>query len=245
MTRAALLLAGLGLLLTGCSDPAVLSDQATCPGESCTDDAQERLDTIAALDRVTGVEEVARSYGLDRGAFYSAVVQADVADTEQAREVALAVLGELDDWPGQDPGSAEATVVADPPRTVTGSARETETVPAYYDPCVGDCDAELASLRDRLAAELDGVSDLEVEVTGGRLRVSGRADPAQATLAARGALRVLDEEAVALADRVDVEFAFRAPLRVTWRLDEGLACEQPPGEAMVSCDEGNSIPFDE
>lgn len=243
MTRVALLLAGLALA-TGCSDPAVLSDEAACPGATCTDDAQERLDTIAALGRVTGVEEVSRSYGFDRGAFHAAVVEAEVTDAGEARDVALAVLRELDSWPGQDTGTAEATVVADPPRTVTRAAREVEQVPAYFDPCVGNCSAELATIRERLSAELEGVSGLVVDVTGGRLLVKGRAEPEQATLAARGALAVLHEEAVALADRVEVTFSYRMPLEVTWRLAEGRVCEQPPGEAMVSCEGDNSIPFE-
>lgn len=244
MTRVVLLLAGL-VLVTGCSDPAVLSDEAACPGASCTEDAQERLDAIAALRRVTGVEEVSRSYGLDRGAFHSAVVEAEVADADEARDVALAVLRELRGWPGQDPGTAEATVVADPPRTVTRTAREVEDVPANFEPCADDCRAELATIRGRLSAELDGVSDLVVEVAGGRLEVTGRAEPEQATLAVRGVLTVLSEEAVALADRVEVTFSYRTPLEVTWRLDGGRVCEQPPGEAMVACDDGNSIPFEE
>lgn len=244
MTRVLLLLAGL-VLVTGCSDPAVLSDEAACPGASCTEDAQERLDAIAALRRVTGVEEVSRSYGLDRGAFHSAVVEAEVTDADEARDVALAVLRELRSWPGQGPGTAEATVVAYPPRTVRRTAREVEDVPANFEPCAGDCRAELATLRERLSAELDGVSDLVVEVAGGRLEVTGRAEPEQATLAARGALTVLGEEAVALADRVEVTFSYRMPLEVTWRLDAGRVCEQPPGEAMVACDGDNSFPFEE
>ncbi len=244
MTRVALLLAGL-VLVTGCSDPAVLGDEATCPGTTCTDDAQERLDAIASLGRVTGVEEVSRSYGLDRGAFHSAAVEAAVDDADEAREVALAVLRELDSWPGHAPGTAEVTVAADPSRVVTRTVREVEDVPSSYEPCAGDCRAELATIRERLGAELDGVSDLVVDVTGGRLEVTGRAEPEQATLAARGVLTVLDEEAVALADRVEVRFSYRMPLEVTWRLDEGRVCEQPPGEALVSCEADNSIPFEE
>lgn len=244
MTRVALLLAGL-VLVTGCSDPAVLSDEATCPGATCTDDAQERLGAIAALGSVSAVQEVSRSYSLDRGAFHSAVVQAEVADAAEARDVALAVLRELDRWPGQDPGTAEATVVAVPSRTVTRTAREVEDTPAHYEPCAGDCRAELAVIRERLSAELEGVHELVVEVTGGRLEVTGRAAPEQATLAARGALRVLGEESVALADRIEVRFSYRTPLEVTWRLDDGRACEQPLGEAMTSCEDDNSIPFEE
>lgn len=244
MTRVVLLLVGL-VLVTGCSDPAVLGDEAACPGATCTEDARERRDTIAALDRVTGVVEVSRSYGLDRGAFHSAVVEAEVVDADEARDVALAVLRELDSWPGQAPGTAEATVVADPPRTVTRRAREVEEVPAHFEPCAGDCRAELAAIRERLSAELVGVADLAVEVAGGRLAVTGRAEPEQAVLAARGTLTVLSEEAVALADRVVVTFSYRMPLEVTWRLDDGRVCEQPPGEAMVSCEDDNSIPFEE
>lgn len=152
-----------------------MGDDAACPGATCTDDAQERLDAIASLGRVTGDEDV----------------------------------------------------------------------PAHYRPCAGDRDAEFATLHERLSAELAGVSDLVVEVTGGQLEVSGRAEPEQATLAARGALTVLGEEAVALADRVAVRFSHRMPLEVTGRLDEGRVCEQPPGEAMVSCEDDNSIPFEE
>lgn len=240
MNRVALLLAGL-VLATGCSDPAVLGDEAACPGATCTDDVRERLETIAALDGVTRVAEVSRSYGFDRGAFRSAVVEAEVADVDEAREVALAVLRELDRWPGQDPGTAEATVVADPRTTIKRAAREVEDVPAYYETCARDCRAELATVRDRLAAELEGVYDLAVEVTGGRLQVTGRAEPEQAVLAARGVLTVLSGEAVALAERVEVTFSYRMPLEVTWRLVEGQVCEQPPGEAVVVCDENNSI----
>ena len=229
--------------LAGCSDPAVLNDEATCPGDTCTDDAQERLDAIAALGSVSEVEEVSRSYGFDRGAFRSAVVHAEVADADEAQDVALAVLRELDTWPDQGPGAAEATVVAVPSRTVTRTVREADDTPAHYEPCAGDCRAELAEIRERLSAELEGVSDLVVEVTGGRLAVTGRAEPEQATLAARATLRILGEEAVALADRVEVRFYYRMPLEVTWRLDGNRVCEQPPGEAMTSCEDDNSIPF--
>lgn len=244
MTRIVLLVAGL-LLATGCSDPAVLGDDASCPGTSCTDDTQERLDTIAALDRVTAVEEVSRTYGFDRGAFHSAVVRAEVADEEAARKVAFAVLRELDGWPGQETGSVEATVVADPATTVTGVAREVEDTPVYYEPCSGDCGAELATVRERLTTELDGVADVVVEVRGPRLMVTGRAEPEQAALAARGALRVLSVQALALADRVEVSFSYEMPLQVTWRLDGGLACEQPPGGAMVACEDANSLTLDD
>lgn len=243
MNRAALLLAGL-VLLAGCSDPAVLGDEAACPGASCTEDAQERLDAIAALDRVTGVEEVSRISGLDRGAFNAASVTAEVADADQAREVAFSVLRELDRWPGHDPTSAEATVAADPPTTVSGAAVEAEPLPASYEPCADDCSAELAVVRQRVAAELEGVETLEVEVRGDVLRVTGRAEPAQATLAARGVLMVLSEEAVALAERVKVRFSYRAPLETTWRLVDGRACEQPPGQALVSCEDDSSFPLD-
>lgn len=241
----AIVLSALVLTATGCQEPAALGDEASCPGPTCTDDAQERLDVIASLDRVTGVEEVSRTSGFDRGAFHSAVVRAEVADADEAREVALAVLGELDSWPGQDPVSAEVTVTADPQRTVAGAARETESVPPYYEPCASDdCSAELHLVRDRLSTELEGVSDLAVEVADGRLSVSGRAEPEQATLAARGTLMVLSEEAVAIADRVEVRFTYRMRLAVTWRLVGAMVCEQPPGEAVVSCDDDNSIPFD-
>lgn len=33
------------------------------------------------------------------------------------------------------------------------------------------------------------------------------------------------------------------PLEVTLRLADGRVCEQPPGDAVVSCDADNSIPF--
>lgn len=243
-SRAALLAASLLLAATGCQAPSVLGDAATCPGQSCTDDAQARFDVIAALDRVTGVEQVSRTSGLDRGVFHSAVVTADVDDADQARDVAVLVLRELDAWPERDPGSAQATVVADPPRTVPGAARESNDLPPYYDPCAPQaCRDGVEELRGQLIAELDGVTGLVVRVVGDRLLISGDAEPEQAALAARGALRVLEDVRVALADRVVVRFAYRSTLEVTLRLADGLVCEQPPGDAVVSCDEGNSIPF--
>ncbi|MEJ7795030.1 MAG: hypothetical protein WKF50_05725 [Nocardioides sp.] len=231
--------------LAGCTESkGVLNDEATCPGETCTDDAQARLDAIAALDGVTGVEQVSRVSGLDRGAFHSAVLTADVNGPDEARSLAVVVLRELDAWPGHDPVSAEATVVADPPRTVTGAARESEELPPYYDPCADPgCRDEVEEFREQLAAELEGISDLDVRVAGDLLLVSGRAEPEVATLAARGTLRVLGDGAVALADRVEVRFAYRSRLEVTLRLSDGLVCEQPPGEAVVSCVSGNSDPF--
>ncbi len=54
---------------------------------------------------------------------------------------------------------------------------------------------------------------------------------------------MLEDLRVALADRVEVHFTYRAPLEVTLRLADGRVCEQPPGDAVVSCDEDISIPF--
>lgn len=233
--------------LAGCMESkGVLSDEATCPGETCTDDAQARLDAIASLDGVTGVEQVSRVSGLDRGAFHSAVLTADVNGPDEARSLALVVLRELDAWPGRDPVSAEARVVADPPRTVTGTARESEQLPPYYDPCADPgCRGEVAEFRAQLGAELEGVTDLVVRVAGDRLLVTGRAEPEDATLAARGTLRVLGDLGVAVADRVEVEFGYRSPLEVTLRLVDGRVCEQPSGEAVISCDDSNSLTFPE
>lgn len=244
MRTLSLVAAGVLLAATaGCQDPAFLSEEASCPGssESCTADTQERLDAIARLDGVTGVERVHRSYGFDQGAFSAAVVTAEVATHEEATAVATAVLRELAAWPDHEPSTAEAIVRSDPEVVIDGTARDSEPMPDFYEPCPDrDCGSALDELRDRLASELD-VSDLETRITGDRLVISGRAEGPEATYAARGALRVVHDLETRFADRVVVEFAYRGPLQVTLRLDGDLVCEQPPGGAVVSCDEQNSV----
>ena len=222
----------------------VFNDESTCPGETCVEDTQDRYDALAALEGVTQVVSVSRSYGLDRGAHSSAEVAARVRTPAQAREAGLAALRELDKWPDHAASSTVVTVRSDPPVTVGTTVRETEPLhPAFYARCPArGCRSAVADLRDRLVAELDGVAGLSVAVSGGRLEVRGRAEPDEAALAARAAARVVREVGVRVAATLLVEITSRAPLAVTLRLAGGLVCEQRPG-VVTACDESNSIPF--
>lgn len=103
----------LALVASGCSDPErALNDSATCPGDSCTDDTRARVDAITSLDGVAEVVEVTREYGLDRGSYRTAEVRSDASNGRAVRDVALAVMRALEDWPGHADGGA--TVVVEP-----------------------------------------------------------------------------------------------------------------------------------
>lgn len=231
-------------LVPSCSDePEPLGDRASCPGLTCTDDARDRLEALADLERVTGVEEVARSSRLDRGSSSTAVVRAGVTTVEQAREVGVEVLGILASWPDHDAATALATVRSDPPREVAGSARETEVLRReFYAPCSRlECADVLADLVAGLEAEYDGV-DVSARVEGRELIVTGTAPRDQAALAARGAVQSLRELGRRVASRAEVRIRWRAPISVTLRLEDGRVCEQPAG-VVVSCRDDNSEPF--
>jgi len=111
---AALSLALPGVLAaSACGDPErALNDAAACPGEECTDDTQARVDAIAALEGVTDVVAVTREYGLDRGSYRTAEVRSDASTGREVREVALAVMRALEEWPDHTDGGA--TVVVEP-----------------------------------------------------------------------------------------------------------------------------------
>lgn len=246
MTRLvrALCAALLVALLPACSEePRFLGDEVSCPGPSCTDDARERREAIADLESVTAVVEVARSSRLDRGSSSTAVVRADVTTAEQARQVGVAVLRELDDWPDHEAVTSLATVQADRPRTVRGEARETEELSTdFYAPCSApQCTGALGDLEAEMEAEYDEV-EVSARVVGRRLLVSGTAPVDQAALAARGAVQTLRELGQRVATRAEVVIRWRAPLAVTLRLEDGLVCEQPAG-VVVTCEDANSEPF--
>lgn len=233
------------LAVTGCADATkVLEDEASCPGVDCTDDARARLDAIADLTHVTGVEQVSRSYRLDRGSFAAAAVSAEVTDRAAARAVGEAVLGELDAWPDHEFAAVEATVAADPPVEVVYTAEQTaDLTNPYFEACApAECDRALADLRERMLTELDGLHDVDLVVRGGVLRVSGTADSDHYSLAASGAHRLVFDAALRFAESLEVEMTARGPLVLTLRLQEGLVCEQPPGQ-MSRCEPENSQPF--
>ena len=103
----------LALVASACGDPErALNDSAACPGETCTDDTQARVDAIAALPGVTEVVEVTREYGFDRGSHRTAEVHSDASSGREVRDVALAVVRALEDWPDHADGGA--TVVVEP-----------------------------------------------------------------------------------------------------------------------------------
>lgn len=233
------------LAATGCADPrTALEDEASCPGSACTDDARQRFDAVAALDRVTKVVRVSRSYGLDSGASAGAEVAADVRGIAGARDVGVAVLRELDAWPGHEFTVAEATVVADPPVEVDYVSRQSaDLTNPYFQPCSpAACERALRALRERMTAEIDGLRDVGVEVRGRTLRITGSTAPDQYALAAAGVRRLVFDAALRLADRLEVEMSARGPLRTTLRLQEGRVCEQPPGTTS-RCDDDNSFPL--
>lgn len=244
MTRLAPLLALL-VLLVGCSDPRkALDDDAACPGSTCTDDVQERLDALAALDRVTGVDRVERTYGLDRGSARSATLRARVADRTAARDVALQALTVLDDWPEHQDGSVTVTVTADPVVTVpyVGTSELDMSRPPF-EPCSGaDCAAAIEQVRDRTAEDYDDVANLRFDIAAGTLRVTATTAPEQVELVARNIQASLIEVGTRIADRAEVQVRGRGPLSLTLRLDEGLVCEQPLG-TRATCDEDNSVPL--
>lgn len=108
--RAAVLLGALLLGTGGCGGaPDALQDAASCPGDECTDDTRARYDAIASLDGVSDVR-VSRDHGLDRGAARRAEVTADVPTLRAARDLGLAVMRELEDWPGHADGPAVVVV---------------------------------------------------------------------------------------------------------------------------------------
>lgn len=239
--RALLLLPVLLLPVSACSeDPAFLTDEAACPGADCTTDTQDRVDAIAALDRVTEVVSVQRSYGFDHGSSSRAEVRARVSARAEARTLAMQVLDELESWPDHASDTSEATVVADPARTVRYVARDSLDL-RVFDACsAAECDAAVADLGDRLSAEVEGLSDVAVTRRGDLLQVSATAAPDRATLAARGVRGYFFDLGLQVADRLEVTVTGRGPLEVTLRRDGDLVCEQPPG-AAVTCDQDNSV----
>lgn len=233
-------------LLAGCTESGgVLNDDATCPGESCTEDTQARFDAIARLDEVTAVESVSRSYGFDRGSSRSAEVAASVDTADAARDVGLAVLTELEDWPEHSDGSAVVVVRADSGSPVPQSYVDRQPMlPDFYEPCApARCDAAVADLEELLTAEVDGLEELSAAVSGGRLSITATATAVPAARAVKAILdRVETDLDAHVGDRVEVRIDYVAPIEVTLRLDEGLVCEQPPG-LIVGCDDDNSEPF--
>lgn len=230
------------LSASACSeDPAFLSDEAACPGADCTPDTQDRVDAIAALDRVTEVVSVRRSYGFDHGSSSGAQVKARVSDRAQARALAMQVLVALDSWPDHSSDTSDATVVADPARTVRYVARDSLDL-GVFDACSpAECEEAVSTAGDRLSAEVGGLADVAVSRRGGNvLRVTGTAAPDQATLAARGVRGFFFDLGLQVADRLEVTVTARGPLELTLRRDGDLVCEQPPG-ASITCDEDNSV----
>lgn len=104
----------LGVLLVGAAGcggpPEAVQDAASCPGDDCTDDARARYDAIAALSGVTEVHRVSREHGFDRGAARRAELTAGVTTARAARDLGLAVMRELEDWPGHTDGPAVVVV---------------------------------------------------------------------------------------------------------------------------------------
>ena len=222
---------------TGCGAEKVLNDQAACPGATCTADVQGRRDALAALDRVSEVQSVERSYGLDRGSFRSAVLGARVGGRAAARTVALEALDVLQDWPEHDTGAAVVTVVADPPVTVPYVAlEELELSPGQFDACSDQrCAQALEEVRVRVGQDYDDVEDLRWGLVSGTLEVTARTDPDQVALVAAAVRRYLIEIGARVADRVEIEVRARGRLTLTLRLEDGLACEQAPG--VIGCSE--------
>jgi hypothetical protein len=89
-----------------------VQDQAACPGDSCTTDAQERVDAIGSLAGITDVVAVTREHGFDRGSHRTAEVRSDASTAREVRQVALKVMGALEEWPEHADGGA--TVVVEP-----------------------------------------------------------------------------------------------------------------------------------
>ncbi|MGH3347914.1 MAG: hypothetical protein ACRDO4_13130 [Nocardioides sp.] len=110
----------LALVASACSGPErELNDAASCPGDTCTDDTRARVDAIGALDGVTEVVEVTREYGFDRGSHRTAEVRTDASNAREMRDVALAVMRALEDWPDHADGGATVVVESpvEPPAT--------------------------------------------------------------------------------------------------------------------------------
>ncbi len=106
-------LVALVVLLVACSDPSrPVQDKAACPGDGCTSDTQERVDAIGSLAGVTDVVAVSREYGFDRGSHRTAEVRSDASTDREVRQVALTVMGALENWPEHADGGA--TVVVEP-----------------------------------------------------------------------------------------------------------------------------------
>lgn len=233
-------------VLAGCAESGgVLNDDAACPGESCTEDTQARFDAIARLDEVAAVESVSRSYGFDRGSSRSAEVTASVDTADAARDVGLAVLTELDNWPEHADGSAVVVVRAAADSPVRQSYVDRQPLLAdFYEPCSpARCDDAVADLEQLLTSEVDGLEEVSAAVSGGTLSITATATDLPAAQAATAILdRVETDLDLRVGDRVEVRIDYLAPLEVTLRLDEGRVCEQPPG-LVVACDADNSEPF--
>ena len=229
--------------LTACTDAGkALNDDAACPGDSCTDDTQARYDAIARIDAVTDVTSVSRSYGLDRGSSRTAEVLAAVGSQEAAREVALEVMRELEEWPSHADGSAVVTVRADPTSPTEQEYADSQPLPPdFYDPCEPSaCVSALARLNQVLA-DVDGLVDLELMVRDDTLLIRGSAPEVPAAQVATEVLdRVESDLDVRVARSVEVVIGYDGPVGIVLRLDGDLVCEQPPG-MVVACEPDNSV----
>ena len=110
---AAALLVGV-LVLAGCDGTAGrgVQDDAACPGPTCSGDTEAVLDAVADVDGVVSVEKVSREYGADRGSHRSAEVTTDASRRPAVRQVGLAVMARLEDWPGHADGPATVLLSA-------------------------------------------------------------------------------------------------------------------------------------
>ena len=235
------------LLLAGCvSDGKPLEDYASCPaadGAECTPDVQERVDALRSIPGVTEVVRVERRENLDQGSSREGEVLADVADEQEALQLAAEALAVLDDWPDHDGGSLSLVLSADPPVTVEYVGRQSSDLPETFDPCPEpDCAAVLDQVQAGVEEEYDGVGPLDFARRGDTLRVTGTVDSAQAELVARAVERGIVESGFRVAPTIDVLIRGRAPLSLEYHVEGDVVCGTPP-DTDEGCDGRPTVPF--
>lgn len=241
-------LLALVLTLTGCvSEGKFLEDYAACPATEraeCTADVQDRVQALEALRGVTEVVSVDRGENLDTPLSIHAEVVAEVADEQEALELAAQGLAVLDDWPQYDTGSMTLLLTADPPVTIDYVGRQSLDLPqGAFDPCPEpDCADVLDEVQAGVEEEYDGVGPLTFERRGDTLVVRGTVDGDQAELVSRAVEGNLVESGYRVAPQVDIVIRGRAPLSLEYHVEGDVVCGVPP-QTDEGCEGRETVPF--
>lgn len=160
-------LAGAGVAMTACGHDS----RASCPGEHCTPELSALHDDVAGWPGVASVELVARDRQLEKGAYGTIKVTAEVTDEASARAVADQ-LGRLYATAGLDAVRRITVDVSPTPARTVRRVLDT-SVSGKVDgdpiPCAAQkCAAEMSAFREDLENDLAGtMSPLESAWVGG------------------------------------------------------------------------------